>query len=290
MASIHFTIDLNGKLLSGRRTAPASPRDDAEKPPLIVALHGGSYSSAFFDVAGYSLLDRAAAAGCPAIALDRPGYMESTLIVDRPDMLVANAERLDAGITRLWRDDRHDACGVVLVGHSIGGAIAILLAGRQLDWPLLGIAVSGVGLVLPPDGPIYESDEVTPERIDVPADLKNAAMFGRPESYSPDAPAAAANANAPVVYREIIDINTRWEPRAKEHCARVRVPVHYRQGEYDVVWSREQRNFDAFVNAFSGAAYVDAEIVENAAHAIDFHLIGPAFQNEQIAFARKCCK
>ena len=32
--------------------------------PLIVAIHGGTYTSAYFDMPGYSLLDRAAANGC----------------------------------------------------------------------------------------------------------------------------------------------------------------------------------------------------------------------------------
>ena len=44
--------------------------------PLIVAIHGGTYTSAYFDVPGYSLLDRADASGVPIIAPDRPGYGE----------------------------------------------------------------------------------------------------------------------------------------------------------------------------------------------------------------------
>lgn len=34
--------------------------DGNQDVPLVVAIHGGGYSSAYFDVPGYSLLDRAA--------------------------------------------------------------------------------------------------------------------------------------------------------------------------------------------------------------------------------------
>ena len=52
--------------LSGRARLPAGAR--AAHAPLVVAIHGGTYSSAYFDVPGYSLLDRAAAVGIPILA------------------------------------------------------------------------------------------------------------------------------------------------------------------------------------------------------------------------------
>ncbi len=43
--------------LSGRKRI--QPERTAPDNPLLVAIHGGSYSSAYFDIPGYSLLDRA---------------------------------------------------------------------------------------------------------------------------------------------------------------------------------------------------------------------------------------
>ena len=61
----------NGRSFSGRnnKTAGSAPPG---RPPLVVAIHGGSYSSAYFDVPGYSLLERGDGLGIPVIALDRP--------------------------------------------------------------------------------------------------------------------------------------------------------------------------------------------------------------------------
>lgn len=283
-----FTIAVGDARLSGRRTDAVVAVGPGGRGPLIVALHGGSYSSAFFDVPGYSLLDRAANAGCDAIALDRPGYRDSSLIADRNDTLVANAERLDAVIARLWEQAPDDTPGVVLIGHSIGAAIAILIAGRHLCWPLLGIALSGIGMVFPANGPPFERKQVTVERVDVPLALKNDVMFGPAGTYAPDAPAIAAVANEPAVYLEIADINCWWPAHAEEMCAKVQVPVHYRQGEHDIVWSQLPEDFDRFQAAFGNAPVVDADITRHAGHSIDLHLVGAAFQAEQIAFAKAC--
>lgn len=272
--------------LSGREITPGSSERRASGP-LIVALHGGSYSSAFFDVPGFSLLDRAAAAGCSAAAFDRPGYGESPLVTGE-GVLQGNVERLDAGIAEIWERLGADLAGVVLVGHSIGAGLAILIAARQPGWPLLGLAVSGVGLELPPGGPVFQDPDATAVRINVPDEAKNIHMFGPPGSYPEGAKEKAAAANQPVVYREIFEMNTQWCGMAREVCAQVRVPVFYRLGELDGVWAKGPDHVEAFARAFTRAPDVDTGIVEGAAHCIDFHNAGPAFQDAEIAFAIGC--
>src|ERR1700690_2289096 len=62
-----------GMTITGKKILLARPHA-AKDVPLIIALPGGTYTSTYFDIPGYSLLDRAAALGIPIIALDRPGY------------------------------------------------------------------------------------------------------------------------------------------------------------------------------------------------------------------------
>ncbi|MEP7091945.1 MAG: hypothetical protein ABI776_17720, partial [Nocardioidaceae bacterium] len=53
--------------------------------PLLVALHGGTYSSAYFEVAGGplgSFLELAGRNGFAVLTIDRPGYGESTLLLE----------------------------------------------------------------------------------------------------------------------------------------------------------------------------------------------------------------
>lgn len=58
--------------LSGRAYRPT--RQVAPHLPLVVALHGGTYTSSYFDIPGASLFEKAAALEIPMIAPDRPGY------------------------------------------------------------------------------------------------------------------------------------------------------------------------------------------------------------------------
>src|SRR4051812_11949683 len=110
--------------------------------PLVIALHGGTYTSTYFDVPGYSLLDQAAALGIPVIAVDRPGYRGSTPVAPGESIILDNAEVLDHLVAEFWASHGAGTAGVVLIGHSIGGATVSALAARRPSWPLLGIAIS----------------------------------------------------------------------------------------------------------------------------------------------------
>jgi hypothetical protein len=46
----------------------------------VVAIHGGTYTSAYFDLLGRSLLDAAEANSIPIIAIDRSGYADCPML------------------------------------------------------------------------------------------------------------------------------------------------------------------------------------------------------------------
>ncbi len=273
--------------LSGRRGgAVAAPGDDL---PLIVAIHGGGYSSAYFDLPGFSLVERATALGIPIVAVDRPGYVGSTGFAPADATIANNAERLDQVIGELWRRFGGGTRGVFLIGHSIGGAITVSIAARQPSWPLLGIAVSGVGLLTPPES--GEQWAALPDipMIEMPPALKDHVMFGPDWTFAPDAPARGHAADAPCPRAELIGITSIWHGVVRELAAQVLVPVHYRQGEFDRLWITGPEQAAGFGAAFTNAPRVDAAPYDRAGHCIDFHRLGQAFQLEQLAFALNCC-
>ena len=67
-----------------------------------MALPGGSYTSAYFDVPGHSLLEIGRVNGFEVIALDRPGYGGSDPLPTGEVTFARNAELLDAAIAQLW--------------------------------------------------------------------------------------------------------------------------------------------------------------------------------------------
>jgi pimeloyl-ACP methyl ester carboxylesterase len=276
-----------GMVLTGLSAGFAGPRPGSDVP-LVVALHGGTYTSTYFDIPGYSLLGRAAAVGIPIIALDRPGYKGSTPVPESESIILANAEVLDQVIGEIWEDHGRSLSGVVLVAHSIGGAVATALAARRPSWPLLGLATSGCLLKVPGDS--REAWQALPKvpTIDLPSPMKDQVMFGPAWTYTEGMPAASHPADAPVPRAELIDITTTWIARVRETAAQVSVPVFHRQGEFDALWVTDRGQVEQFGEAFTAAPSVDAGLQPGTGHCIDFHRQSAAFQLAELAFALRC--
>jgi pimeloyl-ACP methyl ester carboxylesterase len=241
-------------------------------------------------VVGHSLINRARALGVPILAVDRPGYGQSVPLDPAEATLLRNAEVLDVALNDFWERQNIPARGIVLIGHSIGGAIAIRVAEHHPEWPLLGIAISGVGLnPNPEDAEIWASLPDEPF-LEMPQQFKDAKMFGQPGSYASSMPHASRAADAPAPRTEIWDMGVNWPREFLSVAANVNVPVHYRQAEQDMLWVVNQSEVDSFASAFSASPYVDSKIVKMSGHCIDFHKCGAAFQLEQLAFALRCAE
>jgi pimeloyl-ACP methyl ester carboxylesterase len=282
-----FSEHLGQSMMSGRKSG-GDASHNRHDTPLIIALHGGTYSSAYFDVPGYSLLDRASALGLTVIAIDRPGYGNTTPLAPHDATIANNARSLDAMIGEIWQRYASDHSGVFLIGHSIGGAITVSIAAREPSWPLVGIAVSGVGLVTPEESLRQWSALPDTAMIELPGHLKDQVMFGPDWTFANDMPALSHTADAPVPRAELIDIVSTWHGSVAGIASKVRVPVHYRQGEFDRLWIADADQVEGFRAAFTASPRVDAALCAGAGHCIDFHRLGAAFQLEQLSFALRC--
>lgn len=276
-----------GRRFSGRKRLPDAPL--GPDTPLVIAVPGGTYTSLYFDVSGYSLVDRAAAAGVPVLAIDRPGYRDSTPVEPGESIILANAEVLDQLVAELWDEHGAGASGVVLIGHSIGGAVVTATAARQPSWPLLGIAVSGCLLQVPGESRAAWDALPDGEMVELPSPMKDFVMFGPEWTYREGMPAASHIADSPVPKAELLDITGGWIQRVRTVAGQVTVPVHARQGEFDRLWITDEQQVAGFGAAFTAAPTVDAKLVRSSGHCIDFHRGAAAFQLEQLAFALACC-
>jgi pimeloyl-ACP methyl ester carboxylesterase len=275
----------DGQSFSGRANrAESTPTG---KPPLIVAVHGGSYSSAYFDVPGYSLLEQADGFGIPVIAIDRSSYGQSTPLAHSDSTIARNAEVLVGAVGEIWEARKDLVSGVFLVGHSIGGAIVVTMAASKPVWPLLGIAVSGVGLATAP-GDDARWASLPEGLVTLPTEIKDVVMFGPEGTFEADMPAASHVANTTCPRAELIDITTTWSRVVPGVASKVAVPVHYRQAEFDRLWVVDKVQVDDFAAAFTSAPLVDSRLFLNAGHCIDFHSVAGRFHDEQLKFALRC--
>jgi len=258
--------------------------------PLIIALHGGTYSSEYFDIAGHSLLDNATKQGIPVIALDRPNYVGSSPLTSEGSIIQANADVLGDAIGSIWNEHGGDAAGVVLIAHSIGGAVATIIAATPQSWPLLGLATSGCLVRVPAESAGAWASLPDIPMIDLPVPLKDQLMFGPPETYDDAMPAASYPSNTAVPKAELLDITGGWIAARAETTGKVKVPVHHRQGEFDHLWVTSQDEVDEYRAGFTSAASVDAQLQLASGHCIDFHKPSDEFQNSQLAFATAVAK
>ena len=126
-STIEFTVDgLSIAALTaepaGQLADPGAGSEAGRGKPLIAALHGGTYTARYFDVAGSpqgTFMDLAAAAGYPVVSFDRPGD-SSPATVEQFAKLLTAAPFVDASIAR--------ATGHSIDHHILGHALHL----RQL--------------------------------------------------------------------------------------------------------------------------------------------------------------
>jgi pimeloyl-ACP methyl ester carboxylesterase len=274
---------------SGRALAP-QPELAKDRCPLIVAIHGGGFTHKYFDIPGYSLLERAAARGYGIIGIDRLGHGRSRATGKKAQTFANNRDWLSEAIDRLWPQYQDQCDGVVLIGHSIGAALAVMVAAAAQNWPLAGVAVSGAALAQNPALSSYFERFPADDWIETGAESKDRLMLGKPETFEPGVPELLHPAYRPVSTRELAEIYTVWLQSAPGLLKTIKVPVQFRLGEQDPLWVVNDEVVQELSGLLSGVAGSSAAIVKDAGHAIDFHKVGPRFHDDQLDFALACVR
>ncbi|WP_329374725.1 alpha/beta hydrolase [Streptomyces sp. NBC_01483] len=278
MTANRLTLDLGDIRITGIE-ASGRPR-----MPLLVCLPGGGYNASYFDVAGYSLVDAARREGFPVVALDRPGYGGSTTLKGEISFR-RNAQVLQGAIAELWHRNLSNAPGIVLVGHSIGGAIALHLAAGDRTWPLLGVSVTGIHDESQRTNDALKSQPPT-SSLEFSREHLLQFMYGPEDTYDPSVLDTAKHAESPVPIAELVEVAGQWCTDFAGIAARIEVPVHYGLAEHEGFWRSSEESVAAFGNAFTAAPSVTARHIPGGGHNIDHHYVGAAFHKEQLDFAK----
>ncbi len=278
-------VEIDGCEIAAVRRDPAEPAG----LPLLATLHGGLYTGRYFDVAvppGGSFLDLAARLGFPTVSFDRPGYGASAGPAPEENTFERQAELLAGAIAEVAGD-----AGVVLVGHSIGGMIALTIAARADGW-LRGVSATGMGAVIPPGGAAEQlavaAQASGQEVIALPPEQCDPVMFGPPGSFDPEVRDAAHASYAPAPAVELIAA-PRWAAEKLPGLApEVRVPVHDVLAEHDALWDSSPSSVERLASLLTAAPFVDASIMRGVGHSLDHHRSAYALHLRQLAFAHDC--
>jgi pimeloyl-ACP methyl ester carboxylesterase len=278
-------VDIEGIVMSGLLVEVPEPR------AVIVALHGGATSSAYWDCPGHpelSLLRRAAARGYTVVALDRPGYGAS-----RPhaEELAPAHRRVDLMYAALgeFLGDRSRGAGIFLWGHSVGSELTVRMATDDRAHDVIGIELAGTGrehhaaaagILGPPaerSAPgRYAAARGVGELLWTPTDL-----------YPSDIAGGALIASPTPRYEGTV---TAGWPRTDfpALAAQVRVPVHFTAGEHEKVWRNDPRALADVAAMFGAAPRVVTDRIAGGGHNLSIGYAAPRYHDSIIGFIDEC--
>ncbi|KAI3318552.1 hypothetical protein HD806DRAFT_511970 [Xylariaceae sp. AK1471] len=309
-----FKITLStGATVTGRCNVPAT---NASNPnyryrPLIVGLHGGSYSGEYFDIEERhtaSLVSKGL--GVPFVALDRACYGDlddplslSVLPIPEgssyPEEDGALLHRLV--LPAIWTEFGHDCTCMTLLCHSLGTPGAIIAAGlhardqqangeRRATYPLAGLMFSGWGSQAV-DNPLLARTEVHgvhKTHVVTDAEAKLGVMLP-PWATEHSVRKYAVSLNRPVPIEELKAIDEIWLPRWRSEWApAVKVPVMVGVAEREALWLGTEDHVKDLAGCFYNSPRVDGSLISGAPHNIEMSYWSQGWFARCFGFALEC--
>jgi hypothetical protein len=110
-------------------------------------------------------------------------------------------------------------------------------------------------------------------------------MYGPDGTFDAGVLELAEISTAPMPVAEANEVVGGWIDRFPQIAAGIEVPIQYVMAEHDGLWVVDEATVSAFADRFTSAPLVERAIFRGAGHNLDHHLLGEAFQFEQLAFA-----
>lgn len=298
-----FTCNLsNGGTATGICSIPSrttTTKVPASRP-LIIAIHGGGYSSDYFHAdASHTAAIPSKTYAIPFVAVDRPFYGGSTF--DGPMPSAANyPQETGAWMHRhvlpaLWAQFGAGCSSIVLLCHSLGcqqGIVAAAMHAKETNpaYPLSGIIGSGLGHRVPPavaqfppmvgnSGPDYSSQ---------PVEFRDSMMFSS-GTFDPAVLEQSDRLNQMIPVAEANSVSAIWAPCWREAwAAQITVPVMFAFAELDCWFEGTQTHLKECVEAFTKSPRVDGSFVHGAPHCMELSLWSQGWYARCFGFAMEC--
>ncbi|RDH78419.1 alpha/beta hydrolase [Mycolicibacterium moriokaense] len=255
-----------------------------EPKAVIVAVHGGATSAAYFDCPGHpelSLLHSAVANGYTAIALDRPGYGASAFYHDK----MAEAESrvgFALGAVDKIIGESSRGTGLFLLAHSAGCELGLRMAVDDRATDVLGVELSGTGLRYGEEAKTVISEATATSR---PAGLRDL-LWQPTDLYPPEV--LTSGLSAPGAPYEA-DVTADWPRRDfPEIAGRVTVPVEFSVADHEKVWETTPQAVQAVAALFRSSPRVVLNEMADSGHNLSVGWSAGEYHRRVLAFAGEC--
>lgn len=278
---VRRVVDIGGIAMSALLAAAPAPRG------VIVALHGGATSSAYFDCPGHprhSFIRIASALGYTVIALDRPGYGSSH---PHADQITSDRHRVDLayGVVDRLLQSRSRGSGLFLMAHSVGCELAVRMAADDRDENLLGIELSGTGTEHQPAAAEVLAPREPGHRPDGSAVRE---LLWNPARLYPDDVVGGGVIASPGPRYEYEVVRDWPQLNFPDLAARVKVPVHFTAGEYEKVWRNDPDAMFDLAALFTAAPRVVTEEQFDGGHNLSLGNTAMAYHLGVLSFVEEC--
>ena len=253
-----------------------------EPRAVIVAIHGGATSSAYFDCPGrpdLSLVQTAAAQGFTAIALDRPGYGASALYQDTMAEPAARVALAAGAVDKILADGPRGA-GIFVFAHSLGCELALRMTVADSD--VIGVELAGTGLRYSPEAKEILSQATLTHRA---VGLRE--LLWEPAELYPGEVLTGALSAPGVAYEG--PVTASWARRDfPELAATVRVPVQYTAAEHERVWDTSASALTDIAGLFGAAPRVAINAMPSSGHNLSVGLSAQTYHLRVLSFVEEC--
>lgn len=275
-----FALALGSQPIAGLRAGAGNPRG------VVLAIPGGGYDARYWhagDGSDTSLLSPGAMLGYDMVAVDRPGYGGSRGASPEGYDLDEQVDLLFATIEALAPAGRP----VFLIGHSMGGILAVRMAADPRGGRLAGIDVSGVPLRYPPH--MLEGFRLARE-TGIAMEVDKAGL--RQLFYGPDGtfdPALGGRLDGacPVPPREMAKTIANPE-LLPPLMARVTLPVRWVCAEYEASSIMGEAMLGDIRAMMPRCRRLVAEMQVGSGHNISLHHVARAYHLKALAFFEEC--
>ena len=278
IAPMRRVVPVDGIPMSGLFAEAPDPR------AVIIALHGGASSAAYFDCPGHpelSLLRAGAAAGFSVVALDRPGYGTSAAYADaiweparRVELAYATADGM--------LGSRPRGAGLFVMAHSNGCELALRMAVDSSGRDLLGVELAGTGLCYHPTAAEILKQASPTHR---PAGLREL-IWGPEDVYPADVVNNVGAAGAPPQEAEV---SGNWARRDFPALAgHVAVPVRFTAAEHERVWESDPDALTKIAALFASAPRVEVNRQPGCGHNLSLGLAAADYHSSVLSFVEQC--
>jgi pimeloyl-ACP methyl ester carboxylesterase len=250
----------------------------ADPRAVVVALHGGATTSAYFDCPGhpeFSLLHAGVAAGFTVVALDRPGYGASA---PYPEAMARPEQRLALVFGALERIVGSQ--DLFLLGHSMGCELAMRMAAA--DPRVVGISLAGTGRRYQSSARDILKDASNERR---PRGLREL-LWEPARLYPADVLGSGLSAGGAAYEGDVVKT---WPSQDFPALAgQIRVPAQFIAGDHESVWEADADALAAIGAMFGAAPRVDVSVLADAGHNLSVGLTAAEYHQRVLSFAGEC--